>query len=553
MLTIPAAVETLFKTDGIRKEFRVHFPNGEHADLTNSDIVDGSVQFSESICSSDTLKFGAAEASSISFECANIPNIYGCTIECSIEIDTDSIVPGTVYPVKLGTFIVTSCPRNAGAMYRRKVQAYTFGGQQLQPSGNAQHAINFPTSVNPITIYLVNYLRAAAQTDFGLTVTPGTALTLVTGARLSSAPTWTANGHTYTCTFAGNNPKYAQFYSGCYRLTCESVNASVYKSLFDKAAELGATNEALKNLRLKVLPGFDITQSGTREFWNLPDPSGSNYDSGNFFAANGGDYYVFVPDALTVDLKEDGTTIATYSLSGFQTNVSVKPQGIPNDPLLSKAYAKIEPSFQDSVSKMYMYLGAVDFPALYEGLLELLGSFGRVNRSGQVEVLTLSKSSPVSIAMSEYAADGCWWDEYSIEPIGTVRYTYHDADEDVDQTVDYHFGDGLSVYDMTDNAFLKALSVTKDDLNGDTLQDYIEDLLDAYFIPNVQDIAFVPVDLQMLGLPYLEAGDYLVFDVGGGETIGTYIMSRTMSGVQLLMDDVQSQGGEIINSEGRNV
>ena len=91
------------------------------------------------------------------------------------------------------------------------------------------------------------------------------------------------------------------------------------------------------------------------------------------------------------------------------------------------------------------------------------------------------------------------------------------------------------------------------DLTGQTIRERIETLLDNYFAPVVQDIDFVPVDLEMIGLPYLEAGDYLVFDVGGGQTIGTYMMSRTMSGIHQLMDSVESKGGEIISDGGRNV
>ena len=91
MLTVPATIQTLFKTDSVRKNFRVHFPNGENADLTNSDIISGSVRFTESVCSKDVLQFGLAEASRIEFECFNVQNIYGMTIECGIEVDTSSL------------------------------------------------------------------------------------------------------------------------------------------------------------------------------------------------------------------------------------------------------------------------------------------------------------------------------------------------------------------------------------------------------------------------------------------------------------------------------
>ena len=48
------------KADGdVRKKYiRIEFPNREHRDLTNDDIVQESFSFTESVCSSDVLKFG---------------------------------------------------------------------------------------------------------------------------------------------------------------------------------------------------------------------------------------------------------------------------------------------------------------------------------------------------------------------------------------------------------------------------------------------------------------------------------------------------------------
>ena len=87
MLNIPESVKTLFKRDGVRKNFRVHFPNGELSDITNENVVQESVKFTESLCSQDVLKFGLTEASVIEFETVGIGNMYGMTIECGIEID----------------------------------------------------------------------------------------------------------------------------------------------------------------------------------------------------------------------------------------------------------------------------------------------------------------------------------------------------------------------------------------------------------------------------------------------------------------------------------
>lgn len=158
MLNIPEEVKTLFSTDGVNKNFHVHFPNGETSDLNNENILSESVQFTESLCSQQYFKFGLAEASQIEFTAVGIPNILGAVIDCAMEIDCtslgsawaeqnpidttlDFLEPQTCeynskiyYRIPYGRFIVDSCPRNHGAMAQRKITAYSetpFSNKQL--------------------------------------------------------------------------------------------------------------------------------------------------------------------------------------------------------------------------------------------------------------------------------------------------------------------------------------------------------------------------------------------------------------------------------------
>ena len=162
MLTIPASVQALFKLDSVRKNFRVHFPNGEYADITNENIVQESLKFTESLCSQSVFKFGLAEASVIEFETVGVGNMYGMTIEASIEIDTSSLSAADItaiqsdegdgtlvlaaasdigygfYRIPLGVFRVEKCPRNHGAMTHRQVVAYSIDDIPT---------LNFPTGL----------------------------------------------------------------------------------------------------------------------------------------------------------------------------------------------------------------------------------------------------------------------------------------------------------------------------------------------------------------------------------------------------------------------
>ena len=159
MLNVPDAVKALYKLDRIRKNFRAHFPNGERGDITNADVVQESLHFTESLCSRDVFRFGLAEASVIEFETVGVGNIYGSVMECGIEIDVSSLTAaqisaiqagtwdGTLVPaadsdrgypyfrIPLGVFRVASCPRNHGAMTRRKVTAYSADQIRADPQG----------------------------------------------------------------------------------------------------------------------------------------------------------------------------------------------------------------------------------------------------------------------------------------------------------------------------------------------------------------------------------------------------------------------------------
>lgn len=118
MLNIPNEIKQLLKSDIVHKNFRVHFPNGEHEDITNENIVEESVSLTESLCSQNSLVFGLSEAPAIEFETFGVENIKGATIECSIEVEQND---GTYYPIPLGKFVIDSCKKQADMTHRRVI------------------------------------------------------------------------------------------------------------------------------------------------------------------------------------------------------------------------------------------------------------------------------------------------------------------------------------------------------------------------------------------------------------------------------------------------
>ena len=153
MLKVHSDIKALFAQPGVRKNFRVTFPNGERADIINDNIVQESVVLTESCCSETVFRFGCCERSMIEFETVGIENIRGCKIQCFLEIDTSSLSAaqlsliqidityygdvGTLvnaassdtgygyYRLPYGIYWVDSCPRDKSSRERRKVTAYS--------------------------------------------------------------------------------------------------------------------------------------------------------------------------------------------------------------------------------------------------------------------------------------------------------------------------------------------------------------------------------------------------------------------------------------------
>ena len=190
MLNVPEVVKTLFKTDSVKKNFRVHFPNGEMDDIRSDSIVFGSVNFTESVCSRSSVSFGLAEGSKLTFETVGVGDMFQMVIECAQEVDAssltaseiedieagnydgayvsseDSDLPFAYYSIPLGRFVVDSCPRSAGEMTHRRVTAYTrFWGE-----GNNDSMPAFEAWKGLYPVYTdISYGGLSPNFDFNLT------------------------------------------------------------------------------------------------------------------------------------------------------------------------------------------------------------------------------------------------------------------------------------------------------------------------------------------------------------------------------------------------
>ena len=112
MQNISENVKRLYKTQNsstINKNYKIVID--EAITLNNSEIVYGSFQLSQVICSSETLRFGESNSSMIKFQCASdIGNIKGKEMEVYSEING--------YAIPMGHYVIESCEITENRRYR---------------------------------------------------------------------------------------------------------------------------------------------------------------------------------------------------------------------------------------------------------------------------------------------------------------------------------------------------------------------------------------------------------------------------------------------------
>lgn len=140
------------------------------------------------------------------------------------------------------------------------------------------------------------------------------------------------------------------------------------------------------------------------------------------------------------------------------------------------------------------------------------------------------------ITTTEYKS--LWYEDYEVQPFGTVIVSYKNMSGN-DEVLVYRFNRGKNTYQMKDNYVFKT---------GGWKPAEIRDVLDAWFVPNLTGIRYIPAELEMVGLPYIEAGDVLsVLTRTGGMEV--FVFRRTLKGINCMTDSVEARGDEVNKME----
>lgn len=541
MLSIPAAIEQLIKADGTRKNFRVHFPDGELPDLTNADIVVESVKFTEDVCSGERFRFGSADASTIEFEMVGIPNIIGKTIICVMEYAVPAALQslyGTWYGIPYGVFTVDSCPRDHKAMTHRKVTAYSqrFTNAflpELESWKMSRRAQKKWYYMNPY-YFLAELGITHPATETAVSGTIGTSLYR---AYSNTEDGQTALGRYYSYYPANQYLEYTITDFDCiYRIDMT-----------------GSLDDLYDILDQHNVPRSSKIVTATLEISNT---SPAKSDKFHIPLRDNGDGTISV-DLIYPDCPQiaAGDTVKIYiplSIEARYANPESPSENWEDSAVVATAVTltKVTATGTETTMKLalestlesssgYTFYNAFSAAEILSGYAELTGGMVRTNRDGSFEIIYLDNSSPHALTAANVVGSA-WWDEYIIAPVTAVKYDYKDKSGQQSYGEYSISDDGGSIYDMSGNYILNHLK-------GAT-SSYVEDtLLRNLFRPQAGTITFTPLDASFNGLTYLQPGDAITLTAADGTVIESYILSQTFGGIQVIVQDIQTVQGEVIS------
>lgn len=573
MLNIPATVKSAMTADTTRKNFRVMFKSGR-SDLTLSDIVNGSVSFTESICSQNVLKFGCVEASTIEFETVGVENIMGEAFNAGWEIDLSSLSaaqlsaialnPGDgvyvpladsdlgypYYRVPCGEFVVTGCPRNHEAMTHRQITAEST--PVVSPFTLAQlvsetHKETWTESPRQMVIGMLGCAIPNIDTQLGFTSTTYKNWTTLKSGLQTRTNTYIGTAGTLTVTSKRTYPPGtgANYLSrgnlNLIEMTDDFPDEAFFNAFASKMRgfEFRTSSQDTEQFLKSVKPRF-MTSHEPALFLQksaIVCPGKHRYIIDVWDTGSSMDYWdTTIVSEVSYTLVKNGVTLASGSMGDSATQsmtISTLTDPSPTTALYTITATSMTQDPGDTPT--YGHVEAFDPLEMIEGWAELNGWFISAGRDGNWRLTEgLPSGGGATLSQSEYSS--AWWDDYELAEVGRVRYPFQDttgSGSDDYALVTSTSYDDYGLYDLTSNAILTSIS------NGTKAT--VLSMVQTYFVPNLANIIFYPADVEAKNRPDIQPGDKLT--VTASTTFSTVVTRQTISGEQLLSAAIESLNG----------
>lgn len=614
MIDIPERVKLILLKDNSKKNFRVHFPNGEHSDLINDHIESESVELVESMSSNVDVEFGSCDATSLTFDADLDINVRDMTIDAQIEIDISNEPAEFIeqfgqysddldfpfYPIHYGTFVVNSCRKLASGLSR--IEAYTklLGATRVTYAYRASdtdaqfsdQCLNKMIMNGDSTGFTFDIKKFIYENIEGIEITE-TKIPLDIG-------TYSESG------FGGGTLKVSmEMPDGSSQIIEASVSTdemiysktvgdpmakelflfetsddAIYEFIYDTLdAEFGGKAERKKTLKF-YFEGYDNRLPDIdNRYWMVEQNNYSRIVYPQFGLSSSNLSKVFFQfrctKTVTLNFYVDGrrktytfenpsSEYALYQIdtSGWEKSELSFPRTYREYYGWSFEYRTIfdeglTVTKKDKKGNVTTVTYQLSMRNLIEAMSELEASFGlyvRRKRQFSFEKLDpplltfypdenlypantlvprgLKYNIPRAVIM-----DAEWDDQYNI-PYDKVLCTCSPTDADKEMNLVYDFipihehwdADNVLEYDISNNYYLRVSSLT---------QAQIEKYMRAIG-RSLRYLKYMKGTIQMIGLPFLEVGDWIEFQTNAG-TMNTIILRQTIKGVQHLTTTIESE------------
>lgn len=169
---------------------------------------------------------------------------------------------------------------------------------------------------------------------------------------------------------------------------------------------------------------------------------------------------------------------------------------------------------------------------ILKDICELNGCFGVIDNSNKFRYVFLNKNTDYKVTKKMYARGALRYENYKTSLIDGVVLGQNCSDTQIEY-----------VFDTTINPYYIKTRILNLGTKEEMLKVVAENLYNT-----IRDIQFVPLTLKCIGNQCVECGDYVTVTSDEGD-INTYVLSRTLTGIQSLSDNYESLVSEYYEDE----
>ena len=564
MINVPQEIKDILHQDTCPKNIRIHFPNGERADICNDQIVMDSVSFKESLCSQNSFKFGLAESPIFECEVVGVSNIKGATIEVYCEVYCPQTIQGAVwridiqkyvYPIKYGEFVVHSCERQTDILHRKII---SYGFTQNLNNGLSSFEIAKLRFTHNSTYTPCGFLFSLG--NFGLKKYDPEVFVPET-----LSPTGTEEGITRTLSW--RNITTQEMMRGEFNIEYDvySLSSSSADYLHYILIQQAESVDTFTDFVYDFLYQFDGYRLNKELIRNCIINNERRY---TVTWSTGGKYYGGYEDEMVCYPYMTGATVTIriprYLVAKVPLSVSSQTRTIKHEATtvlvqkLTQQYYEVLNYFRLNIPIGLWgptFDGEFSNQRVFQDCMELIGCFGNY-RDGFIKIVNIrlqydllsdddvypgtdlfpGADTGASILPQDYQS--CWYDEDYTKPFGRVLIYYTDT-SDSSRVAEYYIGEYDEDSDMDS---YQTYTVSRDNMllkSTKYIEAYIYQL--CYEIAeNLGGVTFMPVKLVGRGLPYVQPGDTFEILTATNDSITTIVLSRTLKGEMVLTDEYVS-------------